>query len=329
VSATAPAMAEALHVQTEQPMRMAMIGLGKMGVRMAAKLVLDGHEVHGWDIDPDVREAAKEFGIIVPETFEQAVTDHAPEGRRIVWHMLPADYTEDALNATAAHLSLGDILIDGGNSHFADTDRRAEAMAARGLGFVGIGVSGGVIAEKEGYPLFVGGDEFAYAYMKPILDSLAYPGGIHSYFGGGGNGHYAKMLHNGIEYPIMQAYAEGMGVAAASGRGIDLMLLAETLARGTLVSGFMADRGVDALRNDGVDLADYDGEIGSASKEAVWTLEEAARLDVPAESIAQAVEFRVRSKTDPNVKRSYAARMVAALRVAFGNHPVKRRSAVV
>jgi 6-phosphogluconate dehydrogenase len=325
VSAPAPAMAEALHLQTEQPMRMAMVGLGKMGVRMAAKLVLAGHEVHGWDIDPDVREAAKEYGIIVPETFAEAVTGHAEEGSRVVWHMLPAEHTSEALTTTADWLSPGDIIIDGGNSHFEDTDRHAKEMAARGLGFLGIGVSGGIIAEKQGYPLFVGGDEAAYERVTPILDSLAYPYGKHRYMGKGGNGHYAKMLHNGIEYPFMQALGEGLGIAHDSDRDLDLEAMVDVFANGSLVSGFMTDRVVEALKGEGVDLARYTGVIGSNSKEAVWTLDEARRVGAPAESIAQAVEWRERSKTNPAVSGTYASRVIAALREYFGGHAVGKK----
>jgi 6-phosphogluconate dehydrogenase len=185
-----------------------------------------------------------------------------------------------------------------------------------------MGVSGGVIAGTEGYPQMVGGDKSAYDYISPILDSLASPGGGHEYFGEGGAGHFVKMVHNGIEYPIMQALGEGFGVLANSDYKFDLLKVARLYQKGTLVSGFMLDRAAEALEND-PRLEQIEGIIGSASKETVWTIKEAKEHNLPIESIEQAQNFRVRSETDPQVQSSFAARMVGALRIAFGGHPVK------
>lgn len=328
MSTPAPAVAEALHLQTEQPMRLAMIGLGKMGLRMALKLHESGHHIVGWDLSEDVRRQAAEAGLHVAGSLEEAVTgtyrdgERAEDGQRVVWSMLPADEpTETALNQAAAFLTPGDILIDGGNSHFDDTDRRAKAFGERALRFLGIGVSGGIIARHNGYPLMVGGDESAYNDITPILDTLGYPNGGHEYFGEGGAGHFVKAVHNAIEYPIMQAIGEG--IAALYARGIDPLKAALLYQKGTLVSGFMIDRAVEALLEDPT-LESYDGEIGSNSDEVAWVIEFAKGLGLPVGSFEQAVEYRQRSKIDQSVRDGKAAKMVAALRVQFGGHPVKR-----
>jgi 6-phosphogluconate dehydrogenase len=301
-----------------------VVGLGKMGGRMATKLVREGHEVYGWDISEGSRRLARDRGINTPESIEEAVSSLPYPGHRIVLQMLPAgEITEESLKTLEALLTKGDIIIDGGNSKYQDTERHARDLSVKGLRFLGMGVSGGIIAEKTGYPLMIGGDRNAYDEIFTIFDSLAKPNGGHQYFGTGGAGHYVKMVHNGIEYPIMQAFGEGFGVMQASEYGLDLIAVAKLFQKGTLVSGFMNDRMVEALEAD-PDLGSYDGEIGSASGEAIWTVDEAKKLDVPVESIQQSIDYRVRSVTEQNVKNSFAAKVVAALRATFGGHPVKR-----
>jgi 6-phosphogluconate dehydrogenase len=219
-------------------------------------------------------------------------------------------------------LQKDDILIDAGNSFYKDTQRRYEYFKTQGIRFLGMGVSGGIIAGTQGYPQMVGGDKSAYDYIMPILDDLAKPYGGHEYFGEGGAGHFVKMVHNGIEYPIMQALGEGFGVLAASEYNLDLVKVAKLYQKGTLVSGFMLDRAAEALEND-PKLEKIEGVIGSASKETIWTIELAKKNGLPVESIEQAQDFRVRSETDQKIQNSFAAHMVGALRIAFGGHPVK------
>jgi len=158
----------------------------------------------------------------------------------------------------------------------------------------------------------------------PILDSLAKPGGGHEYFGKGGAGHYVKMVHNGIEYPIMQALGEGFGVLNSSPYNLDLLKIAKLYQQGTLVSGFMLDRVVEALEDNTINQVE--GVIGSASGEAVWTVDEAKKNNLPSESIEQSIDFRKRSIDDGWVQKSFAAHMVGALRIKFGGHPVKKKS---
>jgi 6-phosphogluconate dehydrogenase len=305
-------------------MKLGLIGLGKMGSRMATKLLKEGHEVSVWNRSSQpVDELRKEFPQLKSYSSIKELVDSL-EKPRIVWSMLPAgDVTEDALREVSQYVQKDDIVIDGGNSRYQDTERHFENFQKIGIRFLGIGVSGGVISVTEGYPQMVGGDRSAYDYITPVLDSLAKPHGGHEYFGTGGAGHFVKMVHNGIEYPIMQAIGEGFGVMAASKYNFDLVKVAKLYQKGTLVSGFMMDRTVEALEND-PQLKSIAGVIGTASGEAFWTVEEAERLGQPVESIQQAIDFRKRSETDKKVQDSFAAKMVGALRIAFGKHPVKR-----
>lgn len=319
----APDMHQTQTLAEPGKMPVTVVGLGKMGARIGAKLVRDGFTVYGWDENPAAREVAVGVGVLVPKTLEEAVGAQTQDGERVVWHMLPAGLTKEGLVGTSEFLSEGDIAIDGGNSRYTETERHAYMLGDLGLRFLGIGVSGGVKAGETGYPLMVGGDKTAYEHVTPILDSLAKPKGGHEYFGPGGAGHYVKMVHNGIEYPIMQAMGEGFGVLKASEYGLDIAKVAELFRKNTLVAGFMMDITAEALRGD-VELSLYSGEIGSASGEALWTVEEAARLGVPTESIEQAIDFRRRSGNDPAVSGSFAAKVVAAQRATFGGHNQER-----
>jgi len=307
-------------------MKIGIAGLGKMGGRMAEKLVYEGEEVVVWNRTHEkavdlANKLAGNQNISVANNIEELVKSlPAP---RVVLTMLPAgEPTENLLNEVARLLEKDDILIDAGNSYFKDTERRAQVFEQMGIRYLGMGVSGGIIAGTEGYPQMVGGNKSAYDYVAPILDSLAKPNGGHEYFGPGGAGHFVKMVHNGIEYPIMQALGEGFGILAASEYNFDLLKIAKLYQKGTLVSGFMLDRAAEALEND-PRLENIEGVIGSASQETIWTIEEAKKAGVPVESIEQAQQFRVRSETDSGVQNSFAAHMVGALRITFGGHPVK------
>jgi 6-phosphogluconate dehydrogenase len=310
-------------------MKIGIAGLGKMGGRMAEKLVLEGQDVTVWNRTHEKAvELAEKLGghenISVADSIEELV-QKLPKPR-VVLTMLPAgEPTQNLLNEVAKLLDKEDILIDAGNSYYKDTERRAQEFGDQGIRYLGIGVSGGIIAVEEGYPQMVGGDKSAYEYITPILDSLAKPGGGHEYFGPGGAGHFVKMVHNGIEYPIMQALGEGFGVLANSEYNFDLVKIAKLYQRGTLVSGFMLDRAAEALEND-PRLENIEGVIGSASQETIWTIDEAKKNNLPIESIEQAQQFRVRSETDHDIQNSFAAHMVGALRIAFGGHPVKLKN---
>lgn len=311
-------------------MRVGFIGLGKMGNRMVMKLLSDGHEVIVWNRSKEKVDeliGQKKTGWKLESVEDYKDFSKSLEKPRVIWSMLPAGEATDAVlfseDGVFKYLDEGDILIDGGNAKHTDTQRRFENMKVAKIRFLGIGVSGGLIAFDDGYPIMVGGDRSAYEEIKPILDSLSKPHGGHEYFGEGGAGHFVKMVHNGVEYGYMQALGEGFGVLEKSPYKLDLLKVAKLYTMGTLLSGFMMDRTVDALSED-ADLSKITGEI-DASGEGEWTIEEAKRNGLPITIIEESLYFRNNSKFDKNISSSFAARLVAALRKAFGGHAVKER----
>ncbi len=312
-------------------MQIGFVGLGKMGSRMVKKLLLERHQVIVWNRS---KEAISNFKFQISnlgidervqtaDTIKNLIKQLTPP--RVVWLMLPAgDATQHILDEVLQHVEKDDIVVDGGNAYFKDTEKRFQECKKRKIQFLGIGVSGGIIAAKQGYPLMVGGDRNAYEYILPILKSLAVPNGGYTYLGEGGAGHFVKMVHNGIEYGIMQSLGEGFGVLEKSSYQFDLLQVAKLYQKGTLVSGFMLDRAVEALEKD-PKLSTIEGVIGKASGEAIWTIGEAKERNLPIEIIERSLEFRNRSETDITIQQSFAARMVAALRNAFGGHEVKKK----
>lgn len=308
-------------------MTLGFIGLGKMGSRMVKKLLKEGHEVVAWNrsqepVDTLVNSLTPdELQGFSPAASIKELIAMLPTPK-VIWLMLPAgEVTENVLQEVAQYVSSGDIVIDGGNAKHTDTQRRFDAFAAKGIRFLGVGVSGGIIAATEGYPLMVGGDKTAYEHITPLLNSLSKPNGGYAYVGQGGAGHFVKMVHNAIEYSYMQGIGEGFGVLANSSYNLNLENVARLYTKNTLISGYMMDRTVEVLQQD-PQLAKPSGIIGSASAETVWTIDEAKKNGLIIENIEQALEFRKRSETDEKIQQSFAARMVAALRVAFGGHKV-------
>lgn len=295
-------------------MKVGFIGLGKMGARMVIKLQKEGHEVSAWNRSDHELKNVK--------TIEQLVKSLKPP--RIIWSMLPAgEATEESLKEIARFAQKGDIIIDGGNSFYKDTERRFKDFKNKGIRYLGIGVSGGIIAFKNGYPLMAGGDKSGYDYIIPILDSLSKPSGGHEYFGTGGAGHFVKMVHNGMEYGIMQSLGEGFGVLEKSPYNFDLQKVAKLYQKGTLISGFMLDRAVEVLSDPSIPQS-IEGKIAE-SGEAKWTVETAKEQGVDVEIIQKSLEFRQRSQTDKKIQKSFSAKMIASLRNAFGGHEVKRK----
>lgn len=326
-------------------MRLGFIGLGKMGNRMVIKLLREGHEVIVWN-----RSSGKVEELKLKVTFREKIRSKRASEKlkvgktiedlvnqldkpRVIWSMVPAGgATDEILNEVSKYIEVGDIVVDGGNSKYSDTQRRYESFIEKGIKFLGIGVSGGIIAATEGYPMMAGGNREAYDHIKPILDSLAKPthsinsgqGGGHEYFGEGGAGHFVKMVHNGIEYGIMQSIGEGFGVLEKSPYNLNLVKVAKLYQKGTLVSGFMMERTIESLEKD-PKLQLIEGAI-DATGEGEWTISQAKKQNVPVEIIEASLNFRSRSKQDKKVSSSFAARMVAALRNAFGGHEVKKKS---
>jgi 6-phosphogluconate dehydrogenase len=313
-------------------MKIGFAGLGKMGSRMVRKLLLLGHELVIWNRSPGPGEILLEESrnletgkgnncrLSIAPVLKDLVNNLARP--RVIWIMLPAgEPTRNILEVLSQLLEPDDILIDGGNSYYKDTDIRYNELNKRGIKFLGIGVSGGIIAEKQGYPLMVGGDTTAYRYIEPILESLAWEHGGCSYFGTGGAGHFVKMVHNGIEYGIMQSLGEGFAVLEKAPYQLDLAKIARLYQKGTLVSGFMLDRAVEVLETNPT-LNNVKG-IVVESGEARWMVEQAPEEGVEVDLIKMALDYRRRSSTDVKIQNTFTARFIASLRNAFGGHEIQ------
>lgn len=310
-------------------MKIGIIGLGKMGSRIAQKLASE-HEVSVWNrssaslkesrIKNLIRQAQGKQELRIAETIEELI--QGLDKPKIVWVMVPHAAVEEVLTEVRKFVEKGDIVIDGGNSNYKDTDRRFLEFEKAGIKYLGIGVSGGIIAYENGYPMMVGGNVSAYQYVTTILDSLAKPNGGHEYFGTGGAGHFVKMVHNGVEYAQMQSISEGFEILEKSAYKFDLSKIANLWSKGTIVSGFLIDRAAESLNRD-VELTEFSGPI-SRSGEGDWTLQAAKEEGIDPEIIDVAVEFRKKSETDENIQNSFTAKMINALRHAFGGHEIKK-----
>ncbi len=296
-------------------MRVGFIGLGRMGGNMVRRLLLGGHEVVAYNRSPEkTREIASEGAEAAFEIGELVGKLVAP---RVVFVMVPAgDATEAQVVQLLAHLESGDVIVDGGNSNFRDSVRRHALCADRGIRFVDAGVSGGIWGLQIGYCLMAGGEDDAVALAEPAFRTLA-PEGGYLHAGPPGAGHYVKMIHNGIEYGLMQAYAEGFEIMHASTYDLDLASIADLWMHGSVVRSWLLELAGRALRPD-QDLAHLKGWVAD-SGEGRWTVQEAMDRDVPAPVITLALQARFRSRQD----ESYGARLLAALRNEFGGHAVK------
>jgi 6-phosphogluconate dehydrogenase len=283
-----------------------MVGLGRMGSGMTDRLRADGHEVMTYD--PKVESTASSL-----EELAQQL-----EAPRVVWMMIPAgEITAKTTHELLGILDSGDVLVDGGNSNFHDSQSRSKAAAEKGVHFLDVGVSGGIWGLKEGFCLMAGGADEAVALLKPALETLAPPNGW-AHVGPSGAGHFVKMVHNGIEYGLMQAYAEGFEVMNASEFELDLEEIAGIWRYGSVVRSWLLELLRDALEQHGNELGDIAGYVDD-SGEGRWTIFEAINEDVPAPVISAALYARFASRQD----ESFAAKINAALRQQFGGHAVK------
>jgi 6-phosphogluconate dehydrogenase len=300
-------------------MRLAMIGLGRMGANMARRLLKGGHEVDVFDPDSVPRKALVEKGAKDAESLAMLVA--AMPKPRTVWVMVPAGrITDSTLAELITVLEPGDTVVDGGNSNYKDTQRRGLQFAARAIAYVDCGTSGGVWGLENGYSLMVGGDEDAVERLRPIFETLA-PAKDKGWgrVGGPGAGHFVKMIHNGIEYGLMQAYAEGFSILEhKKDLGLDPQEVARIWQHGSVVRSWLLELTAEALKhNPGMEgIAPHVADSG----EGRWTVQEAIDLDVPAPVITLALLQRLRSRDD----ESFADRLLAAMRQQFGGHAVRK-----
>ena len=298
-------------------MQLAMIGLGRMGGNMVQRLAQGGHELIVYDSSADAVKRHVAKGAKGANDLADVVRQLTP--RRIVWIMVPAGAVESTIKQLAPHLSRGDILIDGGNSNFRDSLRRAEALQTKGIEFVDAGVSGGIWGLEAGYCLMVGASPAAFQHCEPIFRSLAAPDG-YAHVGPPGAGHYVKMVHNGIEYGMLQAYAEGYEILHASQDfRLKLGQIAKLWNHGSVVHSWLNELAERAFSRDD-NLAGIRGHVED-SGEGRWTVEEAMRLDVPAPVITLSLLARLRSRQE----ESFGAKLIAALRHEFGGHAVQTK----
>jgi len=298
-------------------MQIGMVGLGRMGLNMTTRLQRRGHQVVAFDRGPDPIATAAQQGATPARTLAELVK--ALAAPRAVWLMIPSGKpVDDTIEQLVPLLAKGDLIVDGGNSNFHDSQRRGERLAGAGFSFVDCGTSGGIWGLENGYCLMLGGDAAAIARLEPVLEALA-PSEGWKHVGPIGAGHFSKMVHNGIEYGMMQSYAEGFEILKASGFSYDLAALAHLWNRGSVVRSWLLELAEDAFRRD-PGLEKIRGWVED-SGEGRWTVEEAIRLSVPAELLTLALMSRFRSRQED----SFRDKVIAALRNEFGGHAVKER----
>ena len=297
-------------------MRIGFIGLGRMGGNMVRRLLRDRHEIVAYNRTPEKTKEIATEGADAAFSIKELVSKLNPP--RTVWIMVPAgDATEAQITELMADLSPGDTIVDGGNTNFHDDVRRHASLSSKGLRYVDAGVSGGIWGLANGFCLMVGGDREAVEPLEPIFRSLA-PADGYLHTGGPGSGHYVKMIHNGIEYGMMQAYAEGFEILHASDYKLDLAAVADLWMHGSVVRSWLLELAGRAFVANGPDLEHLKGWVAD-SGEGRWTVQEAIDRDVPAPVITISLLTRFRSRQED----SYGAKVLAALRNEFGGHAVK------
>jgi 6-phosphogluconate dehydrogenase len=300
-------------------MQLGMVGLGRMGANMAERLLRGGHKVTGFDPNADARKALESKGASTVDSLQALVKNLSTP--RVIWLMVPAGkITDDTVETLLSLLAAGDTVIDGGNSNYKDTLRRAESYRAKNIGYVDSGTSGGVWGLQEGYSMMIGGDEKTVEALRPIFETLA-PAKDKGWgrVGPVGSGHYTKMVHNGIEYGLMQAYAEGFSILKhKTDFALDLHQIGEIWRYGSVVRSWLLDLTTDALgKNPQMDgIAPYVADSG----EGRWTVDAALELDVPAPIITLSLLERLRSRDT----ESFSDKLLSAMRNEFGGHPIKK-----
>ena len=298
-------------------MELGFVGLGKMGMNMVTRLQRDRHRVVVYDRTADLVKQAEGAGCVGATSLANMAGQlTAP---KVVWIMVPSGApTEETIQSVAALLKPGDIIIDGGNTNFHDDARRAAALQSKGIHYVDVGTSGGIWGLKLGYCMMVGGEKAIVDRLAPIFTTLAPEDGW-AHMGGHGSGHYVKMVHNGIEYSMMQGYAEGFELMAKSEYKLDLAKIADLWMHGSVVRSWLLDLTAGALKED-PKLEAIKGYVQD-SGEGRWTILDAIDKDVPVPTLTAALFTRFRSRQD----ESFAEKLLAAMRNAFGGHAVRKR----
>lgn len=303
-------------------MELVIVGLGRMGMNMLERLAKDGHTVYGYDTSPDkMPEVEKRGGKGVTDLHEAIASQQ--QTPKVAWIMVPQGQpVDDTIAKLKAVMSAGDIIIDGGNSYFKESVRRGQALEESGINYLDCGTSGGIWGLKEGYCLMYGGNPDAAKTCEPIFKTLAPPDG-YVYCGASGSGHYVKMVHNGIEYGMLQSYGEGFDILHASEYQLDLTAIASAWRFGSVVRSWLLDLLVLAFKSD-ENLQNIRGYVED-SGEGRWTIQEAIDHNVPAPVITSSLYERFHSRQPEN----FAAKVIASLRNEFGGHAVKSAEGTV
>lgn len=300
-------------------MKIAVQGLGRMGMQITERLVQDGHQVIAHNRSPEPIHTAADFGAI-PAMTKQDVLAHFAGERPVIWIMLPADIVEEHLNEWLELLPEHSLLIDGGNSDFRLTRKHAELVKSRGSEFVDVGTSGGILGLENGFSMMAGGDETGFKALEPVLISLATPHGGYHYFGAPGAGHYVKMVHNAIEYGMMESYAEGYRMLKEGAyEGLDLAAAANVWQRGSIIASNLNNLTLEAL-HESPELDGIEGYVAE-SGEARWTLEYAKEKGIALPSIQAAYDVRLASQQG---EVTFATKLLSAMRHKFGGHSLNK-----
>ena len=292
-----------------------IVGLGRMGQGIGRRLVRFGHKVGGFDVNQKSREEASGYFSVFDSL---SYVKEFFEGRKVVWLMVPHGVVDEAIKEIVPYLDKEDILIDGGNSYYKDSQKRYEELKSKGIYFLDVGVSGGVYGEELGYCLMVGGDKNAFEFVEPMLKDLSYEGRGYAYLGPSGAGHFAKMVHNGIEYAIMEAIGEGFELLKESGFNYDLKEVARIYNTGSVIRSWLMELVQKSFEEFGEleNIKPYVEDTG----EGRWTTLEAVYLGVPVPVIALSLFMRFRSRQE----NSFRDRLLAVLRYQFGRHSIKK-----
>lgn len=299
-------------------MTIGFVGLGKMGAQMVRRLLGAEHTVVVFDVDTAAVERAADQGATPANSYQSLVA--ALGAQPIIWLMIPAQFVDTTLDTLLPLLPQGSIVIDGGNSDYRRTADRAQRLGAQGVTFMDVGTSGGVLGEAEGFSMMIGGDAATYTIIKPLIASLARPNG-YAYLGPSGAGHFVKMVHNGIEYGMMQAYAEGYHVMKQGPYpGLSLADAANVWQHGSIIESKLNELIAGIMAND-QELSGIDGVVAE-SGEARWTVETAKAHHISTPAIETSLTVRLQSQQG---KTTYATKLLAALRNAFGGHAINQK----